>query len=90
MHHQEKIRNGKLVRVDVVKEEIGYKVSICGDFFLHPEEKIREIELALEQSNHSESDEELEARISGAMVGAQLIGATPKDIARIFHKAVNG
>lgn len=65
-------------------------VRLTGDFFLHPEEALERIEGALEGIPLETSEGEVESRIAKALDGAQLIGASPADLARIFRKAVSG
>jgi len=49
-----KVPNGKLIRVKVEFEnELIIKVQITGDFFIHPEESIDDLELALKETEYS-------------------------------------
>ena len=91
MRWQEKIPNGKLVSVEVwVGDERVEKVRITGDFFLHPEEKIDEIERSLEGLPVSSDDAEVRAKIEAALENAELVGVSAEDLARIFRRAVKG
>lgn len=48
-----KVPNGKLLKVSVDHEEDRIiKVQIRGDFFIHPEESIDELELALKDADY--------------------------------------
>lgn len=80
----EKLRGGKLLRV-----EYNNSVKITGDFFLHPEEKITEIEQFLtEQCN--EDAQHLIAALQ-AFVQQQhieLVGITPEAIITNLKKAM--
>jgi lipoate-protein ligase A len=90
MRCEEKIPGGKLLAVDAETE--GSKtvnVKITGDFFLHPEDAILKVEAALTGIDTNLSEEELASAVSTALEGAELIGASPQDIARIFKKAVS-
>ncbi len=43
-HASMKVREGKLVKVEVEYDEVIRKIKITGDFFLHPEEILEKIE----------------------------------------------
>jgi lipoate---protein ligase len=86
---EEKISNGKLVCVEVLAE--GGRISrlrITGDFFLHPEEAIGLLEGALSGQPLSIAQIEAESLLISALGDAQLIGASPADLARLIRKAV--
>lgn len=87
----EKIKGGKLVRVKVEYGERIDNVRITGDFFMHPEETLFEIEEALKGADSKESEFALVERISGiaAKHDAQLIGVAPEDIARVLRMAIS-
>lgn len=91
MRCEEKVPNGKLVCLSVEAED-GHvkKVIITGDFFLHPEETIESIERSLEGVPLDMDEAEVASRIGASLEGAQLIGATAEDLARIFKRAVSG
>ncbi len=87
MKYREKV--GKLVAVDV--ECTGGKISsirITGDFFLHPEEKIIQIEKSILGSDMDISENDLEKIISSELRSALLVGATSADLARIIRRAL--
>ncbi|RLI57185.1 MAG: hypothetical protein DRP09_04070 [Candidatus Thorarchaeota archaeon] len=77
-----KVSGGKMIRVklDVRKRRIE-TIRILGDFFLHPEETINEIERALLKAPIDRDS--LVVRIEAAIRknNAVLIGAQPDDIA---------
>lgn len=62
-------------------------VKITGDFFLHPECALEQMEEALAATDPSFSESEIAERILASLEGADLIGASPADLARIFKKA---
>lgn len=64
-------------------------VKITGDFFLHPEDRITALEESLLGALLSEDEVAIARRLGNALGDAQLIGATPEDIARIFKRAVS-
>lgn len=91
MRCEEKIPNGKLVSVEIQPESgIAKKVTITGDFFLHPEEQLGEVERSLEGLPLASDEAMLVARISAALGRSQLIGASAADIARLFRRAGGG
>jgi len=91
MRWEEKIPGGKLVCVEVSAdgERVG-KVRISGDFFLHPEEKIEEMERSLEGLPISSGEVEIRTKLEAALGNAALVGVSPEDLARMFRKAVDG
>ncbi len=83
-----KVAGGKLVRVQLVKKECRIeKLKITGDFFLHPEELIEDLEKALvgQALNMSDLDESIGAFIERR--GATLLGASPEDFAKCITMA---
>jgi len=83
-----KVEGGKLIKVQLEERDGRIeKVRIMGDFFLHPEDLIEEIERnlvgkALEEGVLASS---IEALIEER--GATLLGASPRDIARCIIMA---
>ncbi len=90
MRHEEKIPGGKMLAVeaDVSGGKIT-KVKITGDFFLHPEDAILRLEESLSGISSGASEDEVESIAEKALEGADLIGASARDIARILKKAVS-
>jgi len=86
-----KVEGGKLVKVQL-KERDGKitEVIITGDFFLHPEEIIEDLERSLigksldEESITEHIDKFLKDR------GALLLGVSPKDLAKCIILASEG
>jgi lipoate-protein ligase A len=93
MRHEEKITNGKLVCIEA-QAEGGKVVSvrISGDFFLHPEEAIEDLERSLSGLSLPAEEDAIASLIRDSLQksGARLIGATAEDLARVFSKAVSG
>lgn|SRR3989338_4169912 len=90
---EEKIPEGKLLRVKVElsdKTEI-LKVQITGDFFIHPEEKLKLIEEMLSSIDSKSSEEQLNDMISRIILNnqIQLIGIDSEAIARNARKAID-
>ena len=83
-----KVAGGKLIRVQLVKK--GSRIEhlrITGDFFLHPEELIEDLEKALvdQALNMSDLHEFIGAFIEKR--GATLLGASPEDFAKCIAMA---
>lgn len=74
------------IRLSVKDEKISY-IMITGDFFLHPETLLTEIESSL--IGMSLDEEELTALIMKTLdrENANLIGATPRDLAKAIALA---
>ena len=86
---QRKIPGGKLVRVDAVCE--GHHLSnirITGDFFVHPEEALAQIERDLEASALSGNEPDLEKLIGAVILAndARLVGFGARDIADLLRE----
>jgi len=83
-----KVEGGKMIKVQLAqKDEKIEKIRITGDFFLHPEDLIEEIEKMLigsplEQESISNS---VSAFIEKK--GATLLGAAPEDFAKCIMMA---
>ncbi len=86
----EKLPAGKLVRVAVDFDRTISSVTITGDFFLHPEDKLELIEKALAGLPLTISEEDLRRRVEFVVEveGIEMTGVTPEAIARLVKKAV--
>jgi len=85
---QIKVEGGKLVKVQLKSEgDKITEVKVTGDFFLHPEELIDELEKALEGSKLNESA--LADRVKAFIKKhkAVLLGAAPEDFAKCIVMA---
>ena len=83
-----KVKNGKLVKAQVKAERDKIlNVKITGDFFLHPEELIEDLEKALVGSPLNEA--ELTKIIKGIIKErkAVLLGVSPEDFAKCIVMA---
>lgn len=85
-----KVPGGKLLRVDVTYQDIIETLKITGDFFLHPEDVILEIEKALVGAHVPLSKTETISELSKILVenGAELIGATVEDVIDTLEEAI--
>jgi len=82
------VAGGKLVRAEVeVEGGLLTDVKLTGDFFLYPEDAIFELESALKGLDvGADFASVVEARLTQA--GAQLLGASPRDVAEAVKKAL--
>ena len=81
-----KVPDGKLVKVKLwISSGKISEIKILGDFFLHPEETLQELEDSLIGSVADET--EIEKTLSEALTDATLIGATAADIAKTIMMA---
>jgi lipoate---protein ligase len=79
----EKVPGGKLLRIKVDYDNVINSVKITGDFFLHPEESITEIENALVgKSIH----DDFAAIIRQATDGVEFIGISPEAISDVLKR----
>jgi lipoate-protein ligase A len=88
---EEKVPGGKLVCIETqIKDGKTTSVRITGDFFLHPEDAIDMVERSLSGLGADASETEISSRIKDSLErsGAQLVGASAEDLARILRKAV--
>ncbi len=91
--HTEKVPGGKLVRVKVdlnPEEGLIEGVQMHGDFFIHPEEFVEDIEQLLVNLNQEDSEESITAALARLVEeqGAELVGVTPEMIAKTFKAAL--
>lgn len=91
--HTEKVPGGKLVRVKVdlnPEECLIEDVQVQGDFFIHPEEFVEEIEQLLVNLDQKDSEESVTTALARLVEeeGAELLGVTPELIAKTFKAAL--
>jgi lipoate-protein ligase A len=83
-----KVEGGKLVKVQLAKRgNVIRKIKITGDFFLHPEELVEELEKKLEGRLLDEEDLTEYIRALMEKNEASLLGASPEDFARCIMMA---
>lgn len=89
---KQKVPGGKMLEARVEFEASILRIEILGDFFLHPEEAITDIEDCLVGMPIAASAAEMALKLrelSGTR-GIEMIGITPEAIAWAVSKAVNG
>ncbi len=58
-HSKQKVKEGKVVKVEVEYDEVIKNIRITGDFFLHPEDVLDEIEESIAGSDRTVSEGEI-------------------------------
>jgi lipoate-protein ligase A len=86
---EKKIEGGKLVRVRIDFDRTINSIEITGDFFLHPEEALKDVEAALLGLDISDLEKATD-KIKDVMdeKGIQVIGFSPHDITNIIKEVV--
>lgn len=84
-----KVEGGKLLKVNVETGYIIENVKITGDFFLHPEESIEDIENAVLNCHMSDSEGMICEQIKKVVKdkNIQLVGITSEAIASVVKEA---
>ncbi len=86
-----KIPNGKLVRISLEFDTtILQKIRINGDFFIHPEETIEEMERVLHNLPVESTQERIQQLLDQAVASkhAELIGIDTATVAKLIHEAI--
>lgn len=85
-----KVPAGKLLRVKVQFKDVIEHIEITGDFFMHPEECLREIEQGLVGLKSNASADDILARMKQCvnLNLVQFVGVTPEDIAQTVLRAL--
>ncbi len=86
----QKVKEGKLVKVEIEYDEVIRKIKITGDFFLHPEDTLDIVEksmIGLEKSTNIETITSKIHRIAQAN-DAQMIGISPESLALVIKEAL--
>jgi lipoate-protein ligase A len=80
-----KVPNGKLVRVSAkVEDDKIMSVRITGDFFLHPEERIFELEKALAGKRLEKVT--LQKAAERALAGCEMVGVSAEEFVNALLK----
>ena len=92
--HTEKVPGGKLLRIKVdfnPEDGLVEDVQMHGDFFIHPEEFVEDIEQLLVNLDQKDSEESIAAALQRLIEDeeAQIVGITPESIAKSFRTALS-
>lgn len=87
---KQKVPGGKLLIVKVRYSDRIEDVKILGDFFVHPESAVQEIESALRGADPKSSEESI-AKLVGEVAQrcrAEMVGVNPAAIAQTLKMAI--
>ncbi|HEC75727.1 MAG TPA: lipoate--protein ligase family protein [Thermoplasmatales archaeon] len=83
-----KVRGGKLIKCMIeVEEDAIKKIKFSGDFFMHPEEKIEELEKRLRKIELNE--EKIKEIFDEFFTEVEVIGAGKEDFLKLVMKCLN-
>lgn len=89
----EKVAGGKLVRLELEHDgSCITRAKITGDFFMHPEEALPDIEHALVGMEISKGEHDFSAKIAKAAAAkaVQMVGFSPETLGRLAMQAITG
>ena len=87
---KQKVKEGKVVKVEIEYNDIIKNIRITGDFFLHPEDIMEEIEGCIIGRVKTVSEGDIVSVIQKATAGkdVQMIGISPESIALLIREAL--
>lgn len=87
---KQKVKEGKVVKVEVDCDELIRNVRITGDFFLHPEDILEEIEKSMVGLERNADEETIISNILKVIADrdVQMIGISPESIALLIREAL--
>jgi len=87
---KQKVREGKLVKVEVEYDKSIKKLRITGDFFLHPEDILEKIENRLLGLGKDASVETITSTILRIVEAedVQMVGISPESLALVIREAL--
>ena len=89
-YSSQKVKEGKIVKVEVQFDNVITKLKISGDFFLHPEEVLYDIEKSMLDLKRDVSFDTLVLKIHNIIkiYDAQMIGISPESLALVIREAL--
>jgi lipoate-protein ligase A len=86
-----KVKEGKLVKVEVEHDEVIKKIKITGDFFLLPEDALQTIEKSMLGMEKETGIETIISKIRSVaeIYNVQMIGISPESLAQVIREALN-
>jgi lipoate-protein ligase A len=87
---KQKVKEGKVVKVEIDSNSVINDVKITGDFFLYPEDILGEIEKCIIGLDKTVSENEILSCIQKATAGmdVRMIGISPGSIAMLIKEAL--
>jgi len=87
---RQKVKEGKVVKVEVDCDNVINDIKITGDFFIHPEDMLDEIEKSIIGLERSASVETITSTIQNRIVHreVQMMGISPGSIALLIREAM--
>jgi len=87
---KQKVKEGKVVKVEIECNELIRNTRITGDFFIHPEDILDEIEKSIIGLERSASIETITSNIKSRIADrdVQMIGISPESIALLIREAL--
>ncbi len=87
---RQKVKEGKLVKVEIEYDGAIRKVKITGDFFLHPEETLEKIEQSMIGWRKDATVESMAQNIRriAQTHDAVMIGISPESLALVIKEAI--
>lgn len=87
---KQKVKEGKVVKVEIECNELIRNVRITGDFFIHPEDILDEIEKSIISLERSASIETITSNIRSRIADrdVRMIGISPESIALLISEAL--
>ncbi len=85
-----KVKEGKVVKVEIEHDELIKRIKITGDFFLHPEDALEKIEESLPGLEKGANLETITSKIQKIVdaSGAQMIGLSPESLASVIKETL--
>lgn len=86
----QKVKEGKIVKVEVEFEGVITRIKITGDFFLHPEDVLDDIEKTIAGLKRDSSFDTLALKIQNIVKDRdiQMIGISPESLASVIKEAL--
>jgi lipoate-protein ligase A len=87
---KQKVKEGKVIKVEVDCDKLIRNVRITGDFFLHPEDVLEEIEKSMVGLERNADEETIISNILKVIADrdVQMIGISPESIALLIREAL--
>ncbi len=86
--YSQKVKEGKIVKVEIDCVDVIRQLKISGDFFLHPEETLDDIEKGMIGMKKDASIDILAGEIKNISKGAEMIGISPASLASVIKEAL--